>query len=85
MTHSATLPEPGQVVRVRTRTWLVEEVDPDPGYGSTVSLACLDDDAQGEQLSVAWDLELDRRIISDEAWTDIGNGVSIHPANSPPS
>jgi|LakMenEpi03Aug12_release.lakeMendotaPanAssembly.Ray.scaffolds.fasta_scaffold56968_7 hypothetical protein len=66
------LPEPGQIVRVRSRTWLVEEVDADPTYGSTVALACLDDDAQGEQLSVNWDLELDRRIVSEEAWKSIG-------------
>ncbi|MES2476457.1 MAG: DISARM system SNF2-like helicase DrmD [Verrucomicrobiota bacterium] len=72
MNPSVTLPESGQVVRVRTRTWLVERVEADPGYGSTVSLACLDDDAQGEQLSVDWDLELDRRIVSEEAWKDIG-------------
>jgi len=32
----------------------------------------LDDDAQGEQLSVNWDLELDRRILSEEGWKDIG-------------
>jgi ERCC4-related helicase len=66
------LPEPGQIVRVRSRTWLVEEVDADPTYGSTVALACLDDDAQGEQLSVNWDLELERRIVSEEAWKSIG-------------
>lgn len=66
------LPVVGQIVRVRTRTWLVEKVDADPGYGSTVALACLDDDAQGEQLSVNWDLELDRTILSEEAWKDIG-------------
>lgn len=65
-------PESGQIVRVRTRTWLVEEVQLDPGFGSTVSLACLDDDAQGEKLSVAWELEIDRRILSEEAWKDIG-------------
>jgi superfamily II DNA/RNA helicase len=66
------LPEPGQIVRVRSRTWLVEEVDDDRGYGSTVALACLDDDAQGEQISVNWELELDRRIVSEEAWKSIG-------------
>lgn len=70
---NSTLPSIGQIVRVRTRTWLVEDVDADSGYGSTVSLACLDDDAQGQQLSVSWDLELDRRILSEEAWKDIGN------------
>ena len=72
MNEPMPLPQLGQVVRVRTRTWLVEDVHEDPGFGSTVSLACLDDDAQGEQLSVAWELELDRRIVSEEAWKDIG-------------
>ncbi|MCX6875008.1 MAG: DISARM system SNF2-like helicase DrmD [Verrucomicrobia bacterium] len=72
MNCSVNLPQPGQVVRVRTRTWLVENVEADPGFGSTVSLACLDDDAQGEQLAVDWGLELDRRIVSEEAWKDIG-------------
>jgi ERCC4-related helicase len=66
------LPAPGQLVRVRSRTWLVDAVEADPGRGSTVDLSCLDDDAQGDQLSVNWDLELDRRILSDEAWKDIG-------------
>ena len=47
-------------------------MDPDPGYDSTVSLACLDDDAQGEVLSVDWDLELDRRIVSEKSWKDVG-------------
>ncbi len=67
-----TLPCQGQIVRVRTRTWLVESVESRPGYGSSVHLACLDDDAQGDQLSVAWELELDRQILSAEAWKDIG-------------
>ena len=66
------LPAVGQIVRLRSRTWLVEGVTPDPGYGSTIALSCLDDDAQGEQLSVDWGLELDRRILSEEAWKDIG-------------
>jgi ERCC4-related helicase len=67
-----TLPHQGQIVRVRSRTWLVEEVENDPGYGSTVHLACLDDDAQGDLLSIDWDLELDTRIISEESWRGIG-------------
>lgn len=69
---SSTLPAPGQIVQVRSRTWLVDAVEADPGHGSTVDLSCLDDDAQGDQLSVNWDLELDRRILSEEAWKDIG-------------
>ena len=66
------LPALGQIVQVRSRTWLVDAVEADLGHGSTVDLSCLDDDAQGDQLSVNWDIELDRRILSEEAWKDIG-------------
>jgi len=41
------LPEAGLIVRLRTRTHLVESVEPSHGYGTLVQLACLDDDAQG--------------------------------------
>jgi hypothetical protein len=44
---AANLPSQGQIVRLRTRHWLVQAVTPAP-YGNTVSLACADDDAQGE-------------------------------------
>ena len=66
------IPVQGQIVRVRSRTWLVEEVENDPGYGTTVHLACLDDDAQGDLLSIDWALELDARIVSEESWRGIG-------------
>ncbi len=66
------LPEAGQVVRVRTRTHLVEGVERDGGYGTLVRLACLDDDAQGQPLEVIWELELDRQILDSEAWQSIG-------------
>jgi superfamily II DNA or RNA helicase len=35
-------------------------------------LACVDDDAQGEQLEVIWEAELDGRILDAEAWARIG-------------
>ena len=66
------LPEAGQVVRVRTRTHLVEEVERNGGYGTRVRLACLDDDAQGQQTEVIWELELDGQILDSEAWQSIG-------------
>lgn len=66
------LPDVGQVVRVRMRTHLVEQVERSGGYGTLVSLACLDDDAQGQQLQVIWELELDREILDKEAWQSIG-------------
>ena len=55
------LPEPGELVGVRSRRWLVDEVVTDPSP-AVVRLACADDDAQGEELEVLWDYELDRRI-----------------------
>ena len=49
-----TLPAPGQVVRVRHRQYLVEDVEPSatPADSPLVRLACLDDDAQGQPLEV---------------------------------
>lgn len=45
---------PGQIVRVRSRQYLVEEVVPKPNdkEDTKVSLSCLEDDALGEQLEV---------------------------------
>ena len=54
------LPEPGELVQVRSRRWLVEGVDLAGGDSPVVGLACADDDAQGEELRVYWDYEPDR-------------------------
>ena len=61
------------MVRVRTRRWLVEEVTEgrQPGESARVRLACADDDAQGQELEVFWDYELDRAIFDDEPWEDL--------------
>jgi hypothetical protein len=61
-------PEAGELVQVRSRRWLVEEVVAQNGGSPVVRLACADDDAQGESLDVFWDYELDRRILEDEGW-----------------
>ena len=63
-------PEPGELVQVRSRRWLVEETTPpvNPGDSARVALACADDDNQGQTLTVFWDYELDRRILEDEGW-----------------
>ncbi len=71
--ESSQLPDVGQVVRIRMRIHLVEQVERDDGHGTLVSLACLDDDAQGQQTQVIWELELDRQILDKEAWQSIGN------------
>ncbi len=55
--------EVGTLVRVRQRTYLVENMRTAPGLAPVVDLACIDDDAQGQRLSVIWPAELDARII----------------------
>lgn len=46
------IPQTGDIVRVRSRQYLVEGVDlpPQPGDSTLVRLSCLEDDAQGERL-----------------------------------
>ena len=66
------LPEPGQLVEVRSRRWLVERVEERPfGESALVGLACADDDAQGQPLDVFWDYEIDCRILDEEGWADL--------------
>ena len=38
-----------------------------------VSLACADDDAQGQALDVFWDCEIDRSVLAEEGWTGLGS------------
>jgi superfamily II DNA or RNA helicase len=68
-------PAPGEMVQVRSRRWLVEGIKaPEhPGAPSVVSLACADDDAQGETLDVYWEHEIDRLILEGERWEDLAH------------
>jgi len=72
---SVGVPQPGQVVRVRSRQYLGEEVvlPPNPADQTLVRLSCLDDDAQGQELEALWEKEVDARVVSDEAWRAVGN------------
>ena len=65
------VPDVGELVRVRSRRWLVERVVPSNGRGGScrVSLACAEEDSQGEQLEVFWEYELDRLILEEEGWS----------------
>ena len=65
--------EPGQIVRVRQRNYLVEEFfEPhEKDDSSRAILACVDDDAQGEPLSVLWDHEVDTDILEQDNWEHI--------------
>ncbi len=66
-------PEVGQLVHVRSRRWLVEEVQPGgkPGESSIVRLACAEDDAQGDEIEVFWDVEIDRSILRQAGWGEL--------------
>jgi hypothetical protein len=46
----ACAPQPGQLVHIRQRCYLVEDVTPSPAVGeaTAVSLSCVDGDAQGQ-------------------------------------
>ena len=74
-TASSTLPERvprvGELVQLRSRRWLVEEVVTNGTASPLVRLACADDDAQGQSLEVYWDYEIDRRILEEEGWADL--------------
>jgi hypothetical protein len=66
-------PKLGELVQVRSRRWLVDEViEPEnPGQSLLVRLACADDDNQGQSLDVFWDYEPDRMILEEEGWRDL--------------
>jgi superfamily II DNA or RNA helicase len=66
-------PKIGEMVLVRSRRWLVEEVvaAKSKGHSPIIRLACADDDAQGQTLEIFWDYEIDRQIIEEEGWKNL--------------
>ena len=67
------MPEPGTLVRIRSRQYLVEDVSPGATTNeqTLVRLSCIDDDSQGAPLEVLWEKEVDRQIIAASSWKDI--------------
>src|SRR5664279_3803064 len=70
MSVMSALPEIGQIVRVRQRLYLVEGLVARPrSQDSTlVELSCIEDEAQGQELQVLWERELDAAILTGEEW-----------------
>ncbi|NUQ72866.1 MAG: DEAD/DEAH box helicase family protein [Polyangiaceae bacterium] len=62
-------PVRGDIALVRQRQHLVEDViaPGEPNEATRVDLVCLDDDAQGNRLSVLWELELGAKVLQPEA------------------
>jgi hypothetical protein len=71
-----TVPDQGEIVRVRSRRYLVEEVTApsEPGDDHLVRLSCLEDDAEGEELQVLWQSEVDAEKISEADWSKLSKG-----------
>ncbi|MBD2073032.1 DEAD/DEAH box helicase [Phormidium sp. FACHB-592] len=67
--------EPGQIIRVRSRQYLVEDVIPSNlSAGDTrVRLACLEDDAQGAPLEVFWEREIDAQVLESPSWEAVAS------------
>lgn len=68
-------PKHREVVRVRSRQYLVNGVVPAPNVGdqTLVRLSCLDDDSLGTPLEVLWEKEVDAQIIDDSTtWKRVG-------------
>ncbi|MDA4120445.1 MAG: hypothetical protein OK436_07655, partial [Thaumarchaeota archaeon] len=68
------IPTRGQIVQVRQRRYLVEDVIPGktPGESTLVTMSCVDDDAQGQALEALWENEVDAQILEAENWLDLG-------------
>lgn len=63
-------PAVGQFVSLRGRLWMVEAQPDGPLSGHR--LACIDDDASGEDAQVLWSAEVDARLHDEEAWASLG-------------
>jgi len=68
----------GQIVKVRSRQYLVEEVAPkfSEDTDTLVRLSCLEDDALGESLEVLWEREIDAVAIGNNSWISSRSGAS---------
>ena len=71
----------GDLVRVRGREWVVEALKPGATRDdlSTVELACIADDAQGEVLRAVLESEIDVRLVQDDLWQQIAREGSDDP------
>lgn len=69
------IPATGDIVRVRSRQYLVEGVDlpPKSGDSTRVRLSCIEDDAQGEPLEVLWEREVDAQLLRQTDWDRIAS------------
>lgn len=68
---SSAVPEPGQLVEVRRRQWVVGDVQgasidretEAASWQHLVNLTSIDEDALGEELDVVWEIEPGARVL----------------------
>lgn len=72
---TALSPEPGSIALVRQRRNLVKNVTPPSSRDEAmlIDLSCLDDDVQGEPLSVLWEHKIDAHILEDGGWSSVAD------------
>ncbi|MFV8258269.1 DISARM system SNF2-like helicase DrmD [Bdellovibrio bacteriovorus] len=78
------IPEIGSAVFIRQRQYIVEDVvAPKPPISKDsahiVSLSCIDDDAQGQQLTVLWEKEHDKIADYGQQWADLAKRTFDDP------
>ena len=78
------LPEIGSTVFIRQRQYIVEDVvipasTENRDLSHVVSLSCIDDDAQGQSLTVLWEKELDKVPNYGESWADLSERAFDDP------
>lgn len=71
--------EIGEFVRLRGRRWVVEGTGDVQSVGPTITLSCIEDDAQGEMLEVAVSAEVMPSRVED-GWETIGASGPDDPA-----
>lgn len=61
---------------MRARRYLVEGVTPPPSAveQTLVRLSCLEDDAEGEELELLWEKEVDAQRITEANWSKLAQG-----------
>lgn len=68
------LPQTGEIVHLRQRLYLVDDVIHSASDGTTVVRgSCVDDDAQGQKIEALWELELDAEIRTAESWDKLAD------------
>jgi hypothetical protein len=69
-------PAAGDVILLRHRQWLVEEIFPPPDRNqlTLIKAVCLDDDNQGQTIEVLWEMELGAKVIGPHEG-GLGTGI----------